>query len=233
MPQFFEGYGDNDFASIFPSVAEEKREREEREQTEMLLRVLDELELSSGSIGNVNHRLPRVENMKVSIIDDHNEESTTNPSEASKQNNKVRERKIRNKVHTLDDLPPMSEFELLFGRQPEQEEMDPPIRVSSGRRLKDGKIIHSATFPGLDEFGFYWSGISFENICFIGLFLLFVFFILFRVFTLRSRSRQRMRFDEDIIRKNIRSQVEAEVRMQMMGYQQFQPMIHSECTDTM
>ncbi len=233
MPPFFEGYGDNDFASIFPSVAEEKREREERQQTEMLLRVLDELELSSDSIGNHNHRSPMVENMKVSIIDDGNKESTTNPSEALRKSAKAKEQKRHNKVHTLDDLPPMSEFELLFGAQPEPDEIDPPVVVTSGRRLKDGKIIHSARFAGFEDFGFYWSGISFENICFIGLFLLFFLFIIFRVFVSRSRSRRTSTFQEDMIRKNIRSQIEAEVRMQMMGYQQFQPIIHSECTDAM
>jgi hypothetical protein len=143
----------SDFASVFPSVAEERREEEERRQTRMFLQILDGLEKREQHRGR---RAPREEEeeedaprarrsarlrkelMRVSITDDDLQERTRAKDRAE------RERKVE-RVHTIKDLPP-DEFDF-FGQAALPEA--PDIVVEAGRRLSDGRVAYHTRFPSL------------------------------------------------------------------------------------
>lgn len=143
----FPEYPSDDFDALFASVQREKRAMEELEQTQRLLEVIEELEQKRQAEDGAPAPSNRKEYLRVSITDDEG---------ARKENAKEKEEKFRDperrRVHTLDDLPPDElDFGALFGF-PEKKE-DPPsdITVEPSRRLKDGKIVHHATIPGLVE----------------------------------------------------------------------------------
>jgi heme exporter protein D len=173
---YFESFGDNDFASIFPSVAEERREEEERRQTEMFLRLLDEMD----------HRReeeePRVERQRVEhFVAVNGDGDIVRAEDPPLLNGKKIDRK---KVHTLDDLPPVNDWELIFGPQPEPE---PTMQVSSGLRVKDGKKFYRAYVPG-EPGSFQWSGVSLEVLLILVLIGMVLLIVL-----LRGRKTRRKR----------------------------------------
>jgi hypothetical protein len=139
-----ESDGSSDFSSIFASEAERVRENEERLQAQRFLEILDEMEKSQNTDGLVNHRRGpglRKEFMRVSITDD---DDAINKKEKEKKNNKPDK-----KVHTIDDLP-VDDFDFIFGAPPSVPE-PPSLNIEAGRRLKDGAIQYSASFPGIFE----------------------------------------------------------------------------------
>lgn len=174
---WMESDGENDFASIFASVAQEKRERAERQQTEMMLRVLDEMdakaaapakrrEMQQGSLGNEDRkpvwtkedeedfrafqafRRARMERQKEFMRGEDDDEMLERHRKKQTQEKAARAEKVR-KVHTLDDLP-RDDFELFFGGQPLMDPA-PELRIEEGRRLKDGERFYTATLPGWFE----------------------------------------------------------------------------------
>jgi hypothetical protein len=173
---FMENVGDNDFGSVYDSVGEQVREEEERQQAEMFLRLLDDLDARATgdttspdvsdndseygySDDEEEYRRQRMkkrrgrsrgtrrpnlhkEYMKVSITDDEK-----NKREQKKEDEHKR-RDFYGKVHTLDDLPPDEmDFYKIFGGAPPEEL--PEVNIQGGRRLRDGKIVYSASFPGM------------------------------------------------------------------------------------
>ena len=135
---FFESDGKNDFASIFPSVAEEYKEEEERRQTELFLQVLEDLESTRKTN---NNRLDegnnsRKEFMRVSITGDEEDNKKKSKDETD-----------RNRVHTIRDLPQDDLFEMFGPPIPET----PQVNIEAGRRLHDGKTIYTASLPGWFE----------------------------------------------------------------------------------
>lgn len=109
---------------------------------------------------------PKKELMKVSIVDD---EKTRR--EQSREDR--RRKKFYGKVHTLDDLPPDElDFASLFGTPAISE---PEINIQPGRRVADGKIFYSASFPGFLD-GFEFDNIDFQ-IEYAIIFILIVFLV--------------------------------------------------------
>lgn len=139
--------GDNDFASNFASVAEEKREAEERRQAEFILKLLDELEKNADSGPSKDDKFER-----MVAIDDEGYIYDTKDQQEQKR------KQFHNKVHTLKDLPYESEWEQIFGPQPEPE---PAYDIKKGRRVIDGRKVHMLK-PNSPEAGkaVYWTGMS-------------------------------------------------------------------------
>ncbi len=104
--------------------------------------------------------------MKVSIVDD---EKAKNESKKDSER-----KKWHGKVHTLDDLPPdQFEFGNLFGPPPP----DPPeVNVKAGRRLGDGKVVYSASFPNLMDYGVNFGSFDLQ-LEYIILFIIIVFMV--------------------------------------------------------
>lgn len=169
MGLLHETEGDNDFASIFQSVAEERRVKQEREQADLLLRILDELEERERAPPK-----PRggVEYLRVApngdVIHD-----------------KVDEEK-RHRVMTVDQLPKESEYEMLFGKPPE----DPQLKVETGMRLRDGKPSQRVKLDELLLFNLP-SFLRFEHFMVLAASLFLVFVLLRRYFRLRGERRYR------------------------------------------
>lgn len=188
---FFESFGDNDFASIFHSVAEERREAQEREQAETLLRLLDELEnrkhdedpsccgaaaKKKQKEGSSSSPASRCEHY-VAITGEGDIVDTNEPETFQGK------RLDRKKVYGLEDLPRETEWEMLFGPQPDPE---PPIRVKTEVRLKDGKKFYRAVIPG--ETGYFqWSGVSIELLLLLACIGLIAFVIIMRSRRVRRR----------------------------------------------
>jgi hypothetical protein len=106
----------------------------------------------------------------------------------------------RGRVHTLDDLPRDSLFDVFGLPDVEAPDEPPPVVVQSGRRLKDGKTYHTLDLPGL--FAFRWSGLSPEFVTtafsvFAFIALVFAFFLLGRLRAALLAPVQRRR-EEDI-----------------------------------
>ena len=182
MGLYHETEGDNDFASIFPSVAEERRVAAEREQADMLLRLLDDLE---------EREKPRaavpVEYLRVAANGD-------------VIHDKIDEEK-RGRVMTVDQLPKESEYEMLFGKQPEE----PQLKVETGLRLRDGK---PSQLVKLDDFPLFSlpSNIRFESILVIGavVFLILVLISRFvRIYGARKRREQHFKMQNDAHEKHL------------------------------
>lgn len=173
-----ESDGDNDFASIFASVAQEKRELAERKQTEMMLRVLDEMDAKSATQskrremqqGHETGRsveedeefqeflaFKRARMQQARRVQRHKEfmrgtdeedEMMAKHRKQVAQDKAARAEKVR-KIHTLDDLP-NDDFEFFFGGGPPVDPV-PELRIEEGRRLKDGERFYTATLPGWFE----------------------------------------------------------------------------------
>lgn len=100
------------------------------------------------------------------------------------------------KTHTMSDLPKESEFEMIFGKQPEPKEM---FEVKTDLRLKDGKEYHRLQFPDSSDVLFQWHGLRFELvviiISFVGLCL--YTFLKFREFRRKMR-RKPVKYNDEI-----------------------------------
>ena len=186
---FFETAGENDFASIFESVALEKQEDSEREKIESMLRILDDIEsevktehviaqpgapprqlmypvvhpmgypaaypMGVPMMPPMGQQPPppqqqRIEYYKV-ITDDGNIVDTNNNGTLVVD---------RNKVHTLDDLPKESDWDLIMGPQPIEE---PLVDISAGLRVRDGEKIYTARMVGGPSYA-EWKGVSFFSL---------------------------------------------------------------------
>lgn len=169
--------GDNDFASNFASVAEEKREAEERRQAEFILKLLDELENQADS-SNSN---PDEKFERMVAIDDEGYIYKTKESEEAER------KKFHNKVHTIKDLPYESEWEMIFGPQPEPE---PAFDVKKGRRVVDGRKVHMLK-PTQPDGGpaRYWTGASPFTIFCIAIGVLFALLAIIKMLS-KSKKKQ-------------------------------------------
>lgn len=169
MGIFNETMGDNDFASIFESVREEKKIQEEMQQADTLLKILDEMENSKI---RKDKKAPEIEYLRVDgngdIVDREDKEK-------------------RKKIMTVDELPKESEYELLFGKQ---QEVEPQVKVETGRRLKDGKTFQKISLPGFEEFNFDLTGIRFETLLLIFSTLFFLFMILIKIVKFFKRNQR-------------------------------------------
>ena len=109
---------------------------------------------------------PVKELMRVSIVDDEKARQ-----EQIKEDN--RRENLHGKVHTLDDLPRDElDFGSFFGSPATPE---PEINIQAGRRLMDGKVFYSASFPGFLD-GFELENIDFQ-IEYAIIFILVVFLV--------------------------------------------------------
>ena len=169
MGIFNETIGDNDFASIFESVKEEKKIKEEMQQADTLLKILDEMENSKV---RKDKKAPEIEYLRVDgngdIVDREDKEK-------------------RKQIMTVDQLPKESEYELLFGKQ---QELEPQVKVETGRRLKDGKTFQKISIPGFEEFNFDLTGIRFETLLLIFSTLFFLFMILIKIVKFFKRNQR-------------------------------------------
>ena len=93
---------------------------------------------------------PRIENLRVLASGDIDREDDDKP-----------EVDHAHRVHTLDDLPRESLFDLF--PVPEPVEEPPPITIQSGRRLRDGKMQHTIALQGFEPFS-WWSGLAPETV---------------------------------------------------------------------
>lgn len=179
---FMEHQGENDFESLFPSVAESVKEEEEKKQTEMFLRLLDDIdtrtndrhagssppgyrdddEYSDSSDSEYEEerrrRKPRKRKNRKRPSREYLKVSITDDEKTRKEKQRLEKEEeqkraeLVGRVHTLDDLPP---DEMDFAQLfgiPPAPE-PPEVNVTAGRRLKDGKIVYNATFPNLNDFG--------------------------------------------------------------------------------
>jgi hypothetical protein len=173
-----ESDGSSDFVNIFSSEAERIRENEEKLRTEQLLNILDELEERQQPNLDLfdDRQKPRKEYMRVSITgDDEGDEDKERKLEGKKED--------RKRVHTLDDLPP-DDFGLIFGPPPDVPE-PPTLKINTGRRLRDGKIQHMASFPGIFE------SLNLGDFFSIDLLLMLVFVVFLVGIYIGRRSNQR------------------------------------------
>jgi hypothetical protein len=163
MGIFNETMGDNDFASIFDSVAEERKLAQEKAHADTLLKILDEMDNSKI---RKDTQAPLVEYLRVDgngdIVDKDDKEK-------------------RRKIMTVDELPKESEYEMLFGKPAETE---PQVKVETGRRLHDGKTFQKITLPGFEEFNFDLTGIRFETLVLILSSCFFIFMVVLKLIKL-------------------------------------------------
>lgn len=175
---FNETLGDNDFASIFSSYAEEKRIADEKAQADMLLRLLDEMDERGGR--KASPEAPHVEYLRVASNGDVIHDA---PVDEAK----------RGRVMTVDQLPKESEYEMLFGKP---QEIEPQLKVETGMRLKDGKQFQNIKFEDISLFSM-GPGIKFETVMLI-LSVIFFIVVLFAKFNRirQNRKRHERRQDE-------------------------------------
>ena len=198
---YFESFGENDFASIFPSVAEERREEEERRQTEMFLRLLDEIDhrKEEEEEEEPRRRKRKIEHF-VAVNGDGDIVRTDDP--VTMKGGTV----DRNKVHTLDDLPKESEWDMIFGPQPEPE---PPMQVSTGLRVRDGKKFYRAYVPGEPGY-FQWTGVSAEMLLALAVIGIVLLLVLLRGRKVQKRVKVRQENAKQI-QENFDKFIEAKV----------------------
>lgn len=205
MGVFNETLGDNDFASIFSSVAEDRRIAEERRQADLLLKLLDEMEQRDERKRSVQGKEPKIEYLRVA------------PNGDVIHDKKIDDDK-RNRVMTVDQLPKESEYEMLFGKPPE---IEPQLKVETGMRLKDGKPFQNIKFEDISLFSL-GPGVRFETLMVICAALFFVFVLVLKYVRLRQARKQRERHMESQQRMhnermqqnnmNIEQEVERRVR---------------------
>jgi len=95
---------------------------------------------------------PTKELMRVSIVDDEKARRDHAREESRRES-------LHGKVHTLDDLPrDEMDFGSFFSSPATPE---PDITIQAGRRLMDGKVLYSASFPGFMD-GFELDNIDFQ-----------------------------------------------------------------------
>lgn len=171
---YFDTVGENDFASIFQSVALENKEAAERRQLENMIEILDRMseeeEARAEQEMYERRRRPRkmvydrdgfpvgpmdnVEFYKVIDEDGFIRERDDNSNGLVVHN--------RSKVYTLDDLPRESEWEQVFGPAPE-DNTPPMVNVKAGLRLRDGEKSYVADFMG-DSATAEWKGARFNTL---------------------------------------------------------------------
>ena len=191
----FEQFNSGDFSKIFDSVREEKKDEFELKQTKAFLEFLENLEVSkNNNIENKNATKEiQIEHLKISENGDIIHDSNT--------------KKIEKKVHGIEDLPKDKDFDFIFQQE---EEDEPSIVSSSGRRLKDGKTVHSAYLNGLEEFTVSWTGISLDSfILIIG----FITLILYLFFKFRKKQNQNRK--NNLMRHEYRNTIREEVQREM------------------
>ena len=147
---------ENSFVNNFQTAREESIYANEEKQAQLLLRLLEEMDLPKRN--KHSKELLRIAENGDIIRDDNLEKLE------------------KKRVMGVDDLPKESLDEMLFGKQKEEE---PVLKIQNGRRLKDGKQIQRVNF---DEFELTLGSIRFETVLLVGLFLLFAFFFLRRLF---------------------------------------------------
>lgn len=154
---YFDTVGENDFASIFQSVALENREAQERQQLQNMLEILDRLSeeeerAEQEEYERRNRRRRRVydrDGFPIGAMDQ------VEYYKVVDEDGFIRERndpssivvKDRNKVYTLDDLPRESEWEQVFGPAPE-DDTPPLVKVNAGLRVHDGQKFYTADVMG-------------------------------------------------------------------------------------
>lgn len=156
--------------------------------------------------------LPRVENLRVLASGDIERDDEEDHGSEKRADN-------RGRIHTLDDLPHDSLFDLFGLPGVDTPEEPPPVVVQSGRRLKDGKTYHTLDLPGL--FAFRWSGITpelmttaFSAFAFIA--LVFAFFLLGRLRAALLAPVQRRHSSEEDIDAVIERAVDRAVQRRMI-----------------
>lgn len=189
MGVFHETEGDNDFASIFPSVAEEKRVKQERDQADLLLKILDELDERERTKQRPS-RAQQIEYLRVAP----NGDVIRDPIDEEK----------RAKIMTVDQLPKESEYELLFGKPPEE----PQLKIETGMRLRDGKPSQLLKLDDLSLFTIP-GNLRLEHIMVFGAALFLILVLLSRFI----RSRMARKRQEDAYRRHQEAQ-HAQVQMQ-------------------
>ena len=165
---YMETFGDNDFRRIYKSVDEAYKEEEEMRLNERFLQILEEMGVDKESTKHSSrtsneydsdeeyyHHKPQTrrrrssppnnkEYLKVSITDDDEKRLKEEREERARKEEK------RKKIHTIDDLPPDEiDYAAMFGFS--DAPPDPDVNISAGRRLGDGKVVYSASMPGLVE----------------------------------------------------------------------------------
>lgn len=144
---------ENSFVNNFQTAREESIYANEEKQAQLLLRLLEEMDVPKRN--KHSKELLRIAENGDIIRDDESE---------------------KKRMMSVDDLPKESLDEMLFGKQKEEE---PAFKIQNGRRLKDGKPVQRVNF---DEIELTLGSIRFETILIIGFFLLFVFFLVRRLF---------------------------------------------------
>lgn len=177
MGVFNETLGDNDFASIFSSVAEDRRIEEERRQADLLLKLLDEMEQRDDR-QREGKQQPRVEYLRVAPNGDVIHDKIDHDKRA--------------RVMTVDQLPKESEYEMLFGKP---QELEPQLKVETGMRLKDGKPFQNIKFEDISLFSM-GPNFRFETLMVICAILFFVFVLGLKWARMRHERKKRERYHE-------------------------------------
>lgn len=153
---------------------------------------------------------PKKEFMKISIVDDEKARR-----EQLKEDR--RREKLHGKVHTLDDLPRDElDFGSLFGTPAAPE---PDINIQAGRRVADGKVLYSASFPGFLD-GFELDNFDFQ-VEYIIMILLVVFLVGIHIGRKVSNRRNARTITQ--LRQKHNNQLQAmERNFIMSGYGRFQ-----------
>lgn len=137
--------GGGDFASIFSSVGEQKKEDEERKQALLFLRLLDGMEERQNRTPLTPSRPDGIqkEYMRVSITDD----DIAEKSRRCERETKDKRDATVGRIHTIKDLP-HDDFDFLM-MTPLPELSIPEISVEAGRRLSDGKVTYHTNFTNI------------------------------------------------------------------------------------
>ena len=157
--------------------------------------------------------LPRVENLRVLASGDIERDDDEDHGQQEKRVD------TRGRIHTLDDLPRDSLFDIFGLPGVDTPDEPPPVVVQSGRRLKDGKTYHTLDLPGL--FAFRWSGITPELMttalsAFAFIALVFAFFLLGRLRAALLAPVQRRRDEDKDIDAIIERAVDRAVQRRMI-----------------
>lgn len=172
---------ENSFVNNFQTAREQEMYKNEEKQAKLLLRLLDEMEVSRGTAKHSeNSHSRRTEYLRI-----------------AENGDIIRDEEAPEKKKTMmgiDDLPKETLDEMLFGKPKEEE---PVVKVETGRRLKDGKITQRVN---IDDFEFSLSTIKFETLLFIGFLLFFGLMLLRRLF---ARKKEENDYRERAKRESI------------------------------
>lgn len=150
----YEYDGLDDFTALFQSAKAVKDNELKESETDRFLKILEEIEKKyqvSEQSANLPCNKERIEHYIV--VDPRG--NIINEISAEERRNLVK------KTHTMADLPKETEFEMIFGKQPEPKDM---FEVKTDLRLKDGKEFHRLQLQDVPGTLFQWHGIRFEVI---------------------------------------------------------------------